>query len=71
MNVFIESCENLGNVDTYSIPCQIYMMMEPFFSKQLKVAFAKFLLVCFVSLKESTCETRKSFLFHIESSFRS
>ena len=29
------------------------------------------IFVCFVSLKESTCETRKSFLFHIESSFRS
>ena len=37
----------------------------------LKVVSATFLLVCFVSLKESTCETRKCFLFHFKSSFHS
>ena len=36
----------------------------------LKVVSASFLLVCFLYLKESTCETRKKcFLFHFESSF--
>ena len=40
--------------------------------KRLKVVSATFLLVCFVRLKKSTCETRKNdFLFHFESSFRS
>ena len=29
----------------------------------LKVVSATFLLVCFVRLKESTCETRKKFLY--------
>ena len=37
----------------------------------LKVASAIFLLVCFLSLKESTFETEKCFLFHFEGSFRS
>ena len=37
----------------------------------LKVVSATFLLVCFVCLNESTRETRKCFLFHFESSFRS
>ena len=35
----------------------------------LKVVSATFLLVCFVSLKESTFETRKCFLFHFVSCF--
>ena len=30
------------------------------FNGNLKVVSAKFLLVCFLSLKESTCETRKN-----------
>ena len=34
------------------------------------VCVCYFLLVCFLCLKESTCETRKNaFLFHLESSF--
>ena len=37
----------------------------------LKVVSARFLLVCFLSLKESTFETWKSFYFHFKSSFRS
>ena len=37
----------------------------------LKVVSATFLQVCFVCLKERTCETRKKFLFDLESSFRS
>ena len=37
----------------------------------LKVVPAIFLLVCFVCLKKSTCETWKCFLFHFESSFHS
>ena len=38
----------------------------------LKVVCATFLLVCFVSVTESTCETRKKkFSFHFKSSFRS
>ena len=38
----------------------------------LNAVSATFLLVCFVWLKESTCEARKNvFLFHVESSFRS
>ena len=41
-------------------------------SMYLKVVTATFLLVCFISLKGSTCEARKSvFLFYFESSFRS
>ena len=40
--------------------------------KPLKVVSATFLLVCLVSLKESTFETRKNvFLFHFKSSFPS
>ena len=36
----------------------------------LKVVSATFLLVCFVSLKETTCETRINvFLFHFKNSF--
>ena len=35
----------------------------------LKVVSATFLLVCFLHLNESTCQT--SFLFHFKSSFRS
>ena len=35
----------------------------------LKFVSAKFLLACFLNLKESTCETR--FLFHFKSCFRS
>ena len=39
---------------------------------RLKVVSTTFLLVCFVILKDSTCETRKNvFLFHFKSSFRS
>ena len=38
----------------------------------LKVVSAAFLLVCFLSRKESTCETRKNvFYFTFKSSFRS
>ena len=38
----------------------------------LKVVSATFLLVCFLSLNESTCQARKNvFLFHFKSSFRS
>ena len=38
----------------------------------LKIVSPKFLLVCFVRLKESACETKKNvFLFHFESSFHS
>ena len=35
----------------------------------LKVVSATFLLVCFLSLKESTWETVKMFLFHFKSCF--
>ena len=42
------------------------------YMKMLKVVSATFLLVCFVCLKERTCETRKNvFLFHFKSSFHS
>ena len=38
----------------------------------LKVVSATFLLVCFLSLNENTCQTRKkNFLFHLKSLFRS
>ena len=37
----------------------------------LKVASSTFLLVCFLSLKETTYEARKNIFFHFESSFRS
>ena len=35
----------------------------------IKVVSATFLLVCFLSLKECTCETKKKFLFHFKNSF--
>ena len=45
----------------------IFVCLRP-----LKVVSATFSLVCFLSLKESTWETRKNvFLFHFKSSFRS
>ena len=37
--------------------------------KVLKVVSATFLLVCFLSLKESTCETRKKFLISLQKLF--
>ena len=37
----------------------------------LEFVSATFLLVCFLSLKESTWEKRKKKLFHFKSSFRS
>ena len=40
-------------------------------SKSLKVVAATFLLVCFLSLKEITCEIKKNVLFHFKSFFRS
>ena len=39
--------------------------------EQIKGCVRYILLVCFVCLKGSTCETKKKFLFHFESSFRS
>ena len=40
--------------------------------ENLKVVSATFVLVYFLSLNESTCQTRKNvFLFHFKSSFRS
>ena len=40
--------------------------------RDLKVVSATFLLVCFLSLNKSICQTRKNvFLFHFKSSFRS
>ena len=42
------------------------------FGITFKVVSATFLLVCFLSLNESTCQTRKNlFLFHFKSSFHS
>ena len=36
----------------------------------LKIVSATFLLICFLSLNESTCQTKeKCFLFHIKNSF--
>ena len=35
----------------------------PYIFKALKVVSAAFLLVCFVCLKESTCETRKNVFY--------
>ena len=41
-------------------------------SEKIKVVSTTFLLVCFLSLKESTCEIRTNvFLFNFKSSFRS
>ena len=40
-------------------------------SSSLKVVSATFLLVCFLNLKESTCETWEKNLFHSKSSFHS
>ena len=40
------------------------------FLKELKVVSATFLLVCFVCLKESTCETKKTvFYFTLKALF--
>ena len=48
---------------------KVYILASP---EALKVVSATFLLVCFLSLKKSTCETRKNiFLFHFKSSFHS
>ena len=40
-------------------------------SNTLKVVSATILLVCILSLTESTWETRETVLFHFKSSFRS
>ena len=40
-----------------------------YFMILLKVVSTTFLLVCFVSLKESTCETGEKFVFHFKSFF--
>ena len=42
--------------------------MLPITSRSLKVVFRTSLLVCFLSVKETICETRKNdFLFHFKS----
>ena len=50
--------------------CQIYKVSTASSMEPLKIVSATFLLVYFVSLKESTCETRKNvFYFTLKAIF--
>ena len=52
------------------ILCLQNAFLQPIIKMALKVVSAIFLLVCFLSQKEGTCETRKKvFKFHFKSSF--
>ena len=42
---------------------------EGYMANLLKVVSAKFLLVCFLHLKESTCETRKNVFYYTSKAF--
>ena len=56
----------------FVIKCILNYLGMPNKTVMLKVVSATFLLVCFLSLNESTCQTGKDvFLFHFKSSFRS
>ena len=48
---------------SFLIGSQTSFISKPDSSRDLKVVSATFLLVFFLSLKESTCETRKKFCF--------
>ena len=66
--MFLEiiSCSSKAKITSYHYASQVCMQIV------LQVVSVTFLLVCVVSPKESTCETRKNvFLFLFESSFRS
>ena len=47
----------------------LVLFCSSFNLQSLKVVFGTFLLVCFLSLKESTCETRKSVFYFILKAF--
>ena len=61
-------CFNVKS-STYYFHMKTKMLSDVQICVPLKVVSTTLLLVCFSSLKESTFETSKTFLFHFESSF--